>query len=211
METIQAFAIPPWADRMQVYIPKDRVKTRELAAAAQGAIIITVSASERNGMVGVGGVASDTRAEATNQILFEQSLTLGSRDQLNPYVAELHAFAMTIAKLPRLRNRMIVLQTSNQSALQALNKPRQQSGQSIIRKIYKLLKLHKSRQNIIIGTWAPIAEFGLGKKAKDQAKKSTRTGQCATTKFPYAKSTVINRAIRELIKKQSIPPGVGEY
>jgi ribonuclease HI len=60
------------------------------------------------------------------------SATLGTREEHNPYTAELVAITYGLNYLPAIKHRVIVIVTSNKSAAQAIGNPRQQSGQGHI-------------------------------------------------------------------------------
>jgi ribonuclease HI len=60
------------------------------------------------------------------------SVTLGRREEQDPYAAELAAMAEALSRLPKLRFRNIVLITRNKASVLTLRRPQQQSGQSYI-------------------------------------------------------------------------------
>jgi hypothetical protein len=65
--------------------------------------------------------------------------TLGLRDRLNLYFVELIAISTALQNLAALpiRNKLISVLLSNLLALQAINHPKQQSGQTYIHQIYE--------------------------------------------------------------------------
>ena len=135
METIQPYVVAPWEKRIPVKIDHETEMALETAKAIQG-IRIATSSSERNGVVGMGGVIYDTLSSRTNEEPITYAITLGTRMEQNPYTAELEAIAMAVRCLPmRMVGRQITIFTSNQGALQAISQPRHQSGQSSIKEI----------------------------------------------------------------------------
>ena len=48
----------------------------------------------------MGGVVHDTTLNSTGEVLASYSVTLGSRDEQNPYTAELAAIALALKCMP---------------------------------------------------------------------------------------------------------------
>ncbi|OBS15371.1 hypothetical protein FPOA_13812 [Fusarium poae] len=186
METIEPFALPPWHRHMVV---EYRYSSDKEAAADTGTgddvtgtssmrqVLIATSASARNGLVGMGGVVRNTADGGVNgDVIAKYSVTLGPRDEQNAYMAELEAIAMVLRCMPDgLRHREVIIATRNRSALQAIMKPRQQSGQGTIREIYKHAERVGKGGNTITMRWvSPTNDsFTLGAKAKTEARKAT--------------------------------------
>jgi hypothetical protein len=85
----------------------------------------------------------------------------------------------------------IIIATRNRSALQAIAKPRQQSGQGTIREIYRhARRLEKGGNTIKMRRASSTNEsFTVGVKSKTEVRKATDSG-CKATKPPYqARST----------------------
>jgi hypothetical protein len=104
------------------------------------------------------------------------SRTLGLRSILNSYFAKLTAIStalQSLATLP-LRDRVITILSSNLGALQAINCPKQQSGQSLIQQIYKATSKLKADGNQVFTVWTPSQkDVTLRAKAKALAKQAT--------------------------------------
>ncbi|KAK8912689.1 hypothetical protein VCV18_012368 [Metarhizium anisopliae] len=153
MEKIQAYTVPPWCSYLPVAADIDRERAVEAAAGIEG-IIVATSASEKAGTVGAGGTLRDTSRLGEDDRLAKYSMTIGSREEQNPYMGELAATAMALRCLPGwLRNRDVMIISSNQSALQVVARPRQQSGQYIVQEIYSYAGLLQSRGNTVKMIW----------------------------------------------------------
>jgi hypothetical protein len=158
IETIQAFAVPPWEKRIDIIVKLDHREAAQTARDAQG-IVVATSSSEKNGIVGIGGAIHDTTT-GTPDIAptATYTATLGPRDRLNPYFAELIAISTALRNLATLpiRNRVINILSSNLSALQVINHPMQQSGQTYINQIYKSVGKLTDQDNQILAIWTPV-------------------------------------------------------
>ncbi|KAJ0132397.1 hypothetical protein HZ326_24533 [Fusarium oxysporum f. sp. albedinis] len=128
MEVIQPFTLAPWEARLQVILnsqgEEEEDKIKELAKAGW-AVRIATSSSARNDLVGMGVAIrvpiSVARAGKINEAF---SVTLGTREEHNPYTAELAAIAHGLNYLPEMKYRVIVIVTSNKSAAQSIGNPR---------------------------------------------------------------------------------------
>jgi hypothetical protein len=98
------------------------------------------------------------------------------------------------------------------SALAAIRRPLQQSGQSMIQEIYDLARLFQEGGNRVSMVWAPKQpEFALGTRAKVEARRATTEG-CEPVKRPYqSKSTTVRQAIAKQRQEKVLPDGVGKY
>ncbi|RKK76153.1 hypothetical protein BFJ68_g18054, partial [Fusarium oxysporum] len=124
MEVIQPFTLAPWEARLQVILnsqgKEEEDKIKELAKAGW-AVRIATSSSARNDLVGMGGTIRIPISVARAGKLIETfSVTLGSREEHNPYTAELAAITHGLRCLPEIKYRVIVIVTSNKSAAQAI-------------------------------------------------------------------------------------------
>jgi ribonuclease HI len=124
---------------------------------------------------------------------------LGTRDNFNAYVAELTAISMAIEQLANIcRNRSITILSSNLSALQAIKKPKHQSGQHILSQIYKHTHKLRKEGNWIRAIWVPSHEnTPLKLRAKESAKAGTEEN-CPIRPQPGAKATILSKALRDL-------------
>src|SRR5271168_972762 len=123
----------PWEKRIGIIVRPDRQVAAQVASDAQG-IVVATAASEKKGIVGIGGAICDT----TTTGMATYTVTLGPRDRLNIYFAETIAVATALRNLLALplKNRVITVLLSNLVLLQVINNPRQRSGQSYICQIY---------------------------------------------------------------------------
>jgi hypothetical protein len=149
IETIQAYSISPWEKRIDVRVELDRQKAVQTTRNIEGVIIATCS-SERNGIVGMGG-SIDTAMRTPEDVdpVVDYTVTLGSRDRFNPYAAELMAIAIALENIVgRFHNAKITILSSNLSALQAIRRPKHQSGQYILRQICEFASKLKAEGNL---------------------------------------------------------------
>jgi ribonuclease HI len=213
METIQAYAVPPWHNRVSLVCEADREAAIRVAGNASD-IVIATSASDRGGLVGMGGVVAQRSPGQTDKIVARYSATLGSRDDQNPYTAELEAIAMALRCMPDgLQCRELTVLSSSQSSLKAIVRPRQQSGQTSIRQIYEHIERLRKGNNRVKMIWVPssVDNLSMNREAKRQAKKATRA-ECAPQSLPYqARSTRLRLVATQLHQQRRLPDSVGNY
>ncbi|KAJ3453213.1 hypothetical protein MRS44_018868 [Fusarium solani] len=213
METIQAYAVPPWHSRVSLVCEADREAAIAAANDAKD-IVIATSASDREGLVAMGGLVTQESTGQVGRMVARYSVTLGSRDDQNPYTAELEAIAMALRCMPDgLQCRELTVVSSCQSSLKAIARPRQQSGQTTIRQIYEHIERLARGNNRVKMIWAPSRNdgFAMGRKAKRQAKKATKAG-CTPESPPYqARSTRTRLATSQLRRQRALPDKVGGY
>jgi hypothetical protein len=212
METIQEYAIPPWEPRLQVTLEPDRKKAAEMANGITG-IVIATSSSVKKGIVGMGGSARDTLFNRASETGTHYAVALGTREEQNPYTAELAAIAMALKNTPpSIFHRHVTVTTRNLSALAVIKQPRQQSGQDIIRQIYQSAKLLKQRGNSVDFVWIPAeSDFTLGAEAKAAAQRATKQGPTPDCRPHQAKSTTIRLAIIRQQRGRALPEDVGKF
>jgi hypothetical protein len=222
METIEPYALPPWHRHMVVEYDSDEEMAADVdtdddvtKTSNMRQVLIATSVSVRNGLVGMDGVVCNTAGGGVNDdVIAKYSVTLGPRDEKNAYIAELEAIAMVLRCMPDgLQYQDIIVATRNRSALQAIAKPRQQSGQGTIREIYRHARRLEKGGNTIKMRWASSTNesFTLGVKAKAEARKATDSG-CRATKPPYqARSTRLRVLLAQRRQRMMLPEGVGGY
>jgi len=124
METIQEYAISPWEPRLQVTLEPDKKKAVEMVDATTG-IVIATSASVKKGIVGIGGSIRDTLFNRTGEAVTRYAVALGTREEQNPYTAELAAIAMALKNMPPgTLHRHVTVITRCLSALVVIRQPR---------------------------------------------------------------------------------------
>ncbi|OAQ59776.1 transposon I factor [Purpureocillium lilacinum] len=149
--------------------------------------------------------------------LFDSSIRDGvvpHQWRTNPYIAELAAIAMALKCMPAgLRRRELTIVTSNRSALRVIRRPRQQSGQCIVRQIYDRIDCLQGRGCGVTFLWAPAKDddFRLGTLAKAAAQRATQEGCVADTPPYRARSTSLRLALAQQCKFGQLPEGVGKY
>lgn len=139
LEPVELYALEPWTPRLQASINADMAKALSRARQTVGVRIAT-SSSARNNIVGYGGAIQDTNQILNNSKCTTYSITHGPRSEQNPYTASLIAILEGLLRLtPVPRDQLIYILSSDQGALQAISKPRHQSGQTTIKRIYKVI------------------------------------------------------------------------
>ncbi|PNP54013.1 hypothetical protein FNYG_15650 [Fusarium nygamai] len=159
MEVIQPFALAPWEARMQAVLSgqegENEGQIKELVK-AEWVVRIATSSSARNDLVGMGGtVRAPVSVARAGKIIENFSVTLGTREEHNPYAAELAAITHGLKCLPEMKHRAVVILTSNRSAAQAIGNPRQQSGQGSIQRIYDVIRKLREDGNRVNLIWLP--------------------------------------------------------
>ncbi|KAF6525751.1 hypothetical protein HZS61_011546 [Fusarium oxysporum f. sp. conglutinans] len=222
MEMIEPYALPPWHRHMVVKYDSDKEAAADVdtgdnvtETSSMRQVLIATSASARNGLVGMGGVVRNTAGGGVNDdVIAKYSVTLGLRDEQNAYMAELEAIAMVLRCMPDgLRHREVIIATRNRSALQAIAKPRQQSGQGTIREIYKHVERLEKGGNTIEMRWVSSTDesFTLGAKAKAEARKATDSGCRVTNPPKQARSARLRVLLTQRRQRMMLPEGVGGY
>ncbi|KAG6980395.1 hypothetical protein BFJ68_g17223 [Fusarium oxysporum] len=213
METIQAYAVPPFHNRVSLVCDAD---CEAAIAAANDAddIVIATSASDRGGLVDMGCIINYRSPGQADKVVARYSVTLGSQDDQNPCTAELEAIAMALRCMPDgLQCRKLTVISSSQSSLKAIARPRQQSGQGTVRQIYEHIERLGKGNNRVKMVWALSRgdDFTMGREAKRQAQRATRA-ECTPQSLPYqARSTRTRLAAAKLRQQQTLPDRVGGY
>lgn len=209
-ETILPYAIPPWQSRIEVQTLSQSMtalsKIKEMVN--RGGIGIITTVAEKKGKIGYGGASVTKDTPATPFLGFH-----GTREEQNPYTAELAAVAKTldaIAGIQESTPRDIVIASKNQAMLQALSKPARQSGQRDISRIYLSKQRLEERGWRIVSIWFPASEELLLRDQLKQRVKELLSGQHDTGEGYIARTTVARRLQREIKARKSELKGVGE-
>ncbi|KAK7583226.1 hypothetical protein V3481_012568 [Fusarium oxysporum f. sp. vasinfectum] len=215
-EVIQPFALAPWESRMQAVLSgqeeEGEDQITELAKAGW-AVRIATSSSARNDLVGMGGtIRIPVSVARAGKIIENFSVTLGTREEHNPYAAELAAIAHGLNCLPEMKHQVVVILTSNRSAAQAIENPRQQSGQSHIRRIYDAVGKLREDGNRVNLIWLPSGgELKIQKIAKMSARHATEPYVTPRKGAIKAKTTILSGIRTSLRNERKLPDGVGRH
>jgi hypothetical protein len=90
METIEPYAVPPWHRHMMVEYDSNKEAAADVdtgddvtETSSLRQVLIAMSASARNGQVGMGGVGRNTTIGGADDIVARYSVTLGPRHEQN--------------------------------------------------------------------------------------------------------------------------------
>ncbi|KJZ67989.1 hypothetical protein HIM_12623 [Hirsutella minnesotensis 3608] len=206
------YALPPWTPRIQVMLEDDKAKAIEAADDAKG-IVIATSGSQKDGMVGIGGVVYSTSHDRPDMVLTSYSVCLGTAEEQNPYTAELAAIAMALMCAPTGPPcREVTILASSRSALEVIRRPRTQSGQCTVRQIYGHANRLMRRGCSVKLIWVPSKRVGFpwGSAAKTAAKEATQAGSVAEQPTYRASSTTLRLALARQERVQ-LPENVGKH
>src|SRR5437667_4254635 len=181
IEEIKAYVKPPWWTPTNLTIninnaPKDKAKEqheetfREQANDPNALCIYT----DGSGIAGhIGAAVYSPTTQSTNHKY------LGKDDTTNVYAAELTAIhlAMNMAEKSPAHFLRCSIYANSQSSIQAVNKPKQQSGQYIIASIHhRLDKIKQHRPDLSFQIdWVPgHRDIPGNEKADEEAKKAAK-------------------------------------
>ncbi|KZL63698.1 reverse transcriptase [Colletotrichum incanum] len=213
LENISAFSLPPWKNRVQTVAEDDG---DELSAAIKTgwAARAAIATSAKNDIVGYGRALHLSRSHTGGGFTTTEQRTAGPRMEQNPFTAELAAMATALDSLAeRVRHLVIYLFSSSKAAVSAVSRPRQQSGQQEIWRIYEAINVLKNRGNRVSLFWLPAGvKSKVMKEAKAAAKESTRQGETARKRPTRAYSTALGNALqRAQAINRRLPEGVGNF
>jgi ribonuclease HI len=193
IETVHEYALPPWTIRIRGRVDTDPERAVEAANQVEGVVVAT-ACSQRNDLVGIGGVVRDTTRNESGEVVATYHATIGSRQEQNRFTAELSAIEIALRNMPDgMRYREVTVMTSNLAAVQAIQRPRQQSGQCTIRKIYSHATRLAINGNKIQLMWVPAKGPNLNLRAiaKGAAQRTTERGRTARVPPFQARSTTL--------------------
>lgn len=104
--------------------------------------------TEKGGRVGSGGATYDSSGPMPWKMVTHHEGVIGPSAHHNPFQAEPIAMDLALKGLPRgMRGRHVLVRTSNLGAVQAITRPKQQSGQQYIESIYRTVQPLKLNGN----------------------------------------------------------------
>ena len=207
MEEIEPFINPPWwtPSNLTTYIariPKDKAKEEHEKSMRENndpnTLIIYTDGSGIENQIGAAAHSLTT--------LETHHCYLGNANTANVYAAELTAIHLGIIMAGESNERYnkCLIYVDNQSSIQAVDKPRQQSGQYIIRNIHKSLKeLQTQRPNLEFRIeWVPGHMDIVGnEKADEEAKKAAKERIIGYPLLNYKLKSVQVTKIKDDIKE----------
>lgn len=213
MEVIHEYALPPWSGRIPVVDEAGLAEAAKVPNDVEG-IIIATSSSQKGSTVGMGCVVRDTTRNSADGVLESHSVTVGPRDEQNPYTAELAAIAMALNCMSsRLVFRDLTIMTSNRSAVEVIRRPRQQSGQCTIRQIYDRTEYLQKRGCSLRLMWVSAKDegFALRRMAKEAAQRATNAECMVEIPSYQARSTTLRVTLAQQRQRRQLPEAVGKY
>jgi ribonuclease HI len=180
MEEIEPFINPPWwtPSNLTTYIarvPKDKAKEEHENSIRENNDPNTLRIyTDGSGIDNQIGAAAHSPTSSETRHCY-----LGNANTSNVYAAELTAIHLGIIMAGESNDRYnkCLIYVDNQSSIQAIDKPRQQSGQYIIRNILKSLKeMETQRPNLEFRIeWVPgHMDIAGNEKADEEAKKAAQ-------------------------------------
>ena len=111
-----------------------------------------------------------------------------------------------------LSYRVIIVFSSNKSAIQAVSQPRQQSGQQEIRRIYEAVNRLTHNWNKVSLVYVPSgADYEVTRAAKAAARQSTTEGSVPSRRPTRTRGTTLGAARAERWRQYKLPDGVGKF
>lgn len=171
LETIIPQPRAPYYPELDIRIEKNREKAKEDASNLQKPWTYFTDGSARNQLIG----AAVVTLNSPGQVRVKRIQTLNHQWNSNPYAAELHAIDLALQTMndPPIKTSWIaiprIIATDSQGALKSLAKPRQQSGQFIIRSIFRKVKTLKDKGFQLQFHWVPAHEGIMGNELAHQA------------------------------------------
>ncbi|KAJ6437917.1 reverse transcriptase [Purpureocillium lavendulum] len=172
------------------------------------------AASQRNDVVGMGGVVCDTTLGGMGHTLATFSVTIGPGSEQNPYTAELEAAATMLRSIPpSLVAQDVTIAVGNRSVVAAIRRPQQQSGQCTISGIYDQMKRLRKRGCTVRLMRVPVGEeeFAPRQLAKAAAKRATERRCEAEVPWYQTRTTTPRLALAQGRVREQLPEGVGRY
>ncbi|KAJ6437653.1 reverse transcriptase [Purpureocillium lavendulum] len=190
MEVIHEYALRPWTDRIPL-LGEDDPEGAQTPYDVQN-ILIETAASQRNDVVGMGGVVCDTTLGGMGHTL---ATFIGPGSEQNPYTAELEAAATTLRSIPP----SLVAQDVTIACT--------------ISGIYDQMKRLRKRGCTVRLMRVPVGEeeFAPRQLAKAAAKRATERRCEAEVPWYQTRTTTPRLALAQGRVREQLPEGVGRY
>jgi len=174
IENIEPFIRPPWwtpKTQAQISVSKNEAKAQHNRQKTPDTLIIYTDGSGIDTKIGASACDIDHDRTSVQH--------LGNDSQFNVFAAELTAMnlALTMAQETNEHIQLWNVYTDSQAAIQAVDKPRRQSGQSIIKQFLDIVDeaTDNNPHLQIMITWIPgHSEIEGNEKADKEAKKAAK-------------------------------------
>ena len=150
----------------------------------------------------------------TENSLNSFSCTVSLEEISSTFTTELYGISYALKLMASVsRDVTIQIYTHSKTALQSIQKPRQQSGQDLLLQIYQTVRLLQDNGCIVKFYWIPCLEPFLGtKSAKSAAKRGTSIPLPNFKQDIARKTTLLTRAKRKLrAENPPLHPSVGKF
>ena len=212
-EVIQPYCIAPWDRKPLVYIPIN-AETALAQAKPQQGLTAVLRASGRQGVLGAGGaIYSPLMPNMTEAGLNTFLVTVSSQKDSNNYATDLFAVNHSLKLMATAcKDVSVQVYTHNKSVLQSVQKPRQKSGQELLRETYETTQsLYENRCTVEL-FWIPSAKPFLGSKSAKTAAKIATMGASPQFRKEITRTTILSAALKTFAAKQPpLPPLVGKF
>ncbi|KAH8193541.1 hypothetical protein TruAng_012292 [Truncatella angustata] len=191
LETIDAYTIEPWIDRVEVVSGGSDRATK--LASAQWAVRIATASSGKNDLVGF-GVATrlpESSSAKNKFMLYNNGAALSMKQpRYQSGQKEITDFYASVAQLGKKRNKIIIVQRAQEHV-------KNQDDDEVVD--------DNTRRHADDGI------FALVRLAKEATRKATLLGGPPRAALFRAKSTTLNNARKTLNRPEALPDNIGAF